>query len=324
MRAIQVQAYYQDFFRYGRVLPFPSGLRMVAGRATATRPQRGIVRWTCKDDQGAGSATIPSCGTKPVTLRVSFPDCWDGRRLDSPDHRSHMAYNSAGGKEMGPQRCPASHPVVVPALQLNVVYPIHGGDGVKLASGSIFGAHADFFNAWKPSVLQRRVDDVLNGGQACDDFLGCTTISPVNTEPVTARPRPPFVDRFDAPVRRRHAPLIRDACIRGPVRPAIRSGSGRAVAAGATPRGRWAGRRAARWGGEPIPEAVLSSDDGERSAAGGTAWKGCRHGGGEAQPAVGAGRAGHATLSLERPVVSRVVRCGNGRPAPVCRSRPGE
>ena len=100
VRAIQVQAYYQDFFRYGHVLPFPSGLRMVAGRATATRPQRGIVRWTCKDDQGAGSATIPSCGTKPVTLRVSFPDCWDGRRLDSPDHRSHMAYNSAGGKEM--------------------------------------------------------------------------------------------------------------------------------------------------------------------------------------------------------------------------------
>jgi hypothetical protein len=196
VRAIQIQAYYQDFFRYGRVLPFPPGLRIVAGRPTATRPQRGIVRWTCKDDQGAGLPTIPACGSKPVTLRVSFPDCWDGRRLDSPDHRSHMAYNSAGGKETGPQRCPASHPVVVPALQLNVVYPIHDGSGVRLASGSVLSAHADFFNAWNPSVLQRRVDDVLNGGKACDDLLGCTTISPVNTEPVTARPQTKLVDRF--------------------------------------------------------------------------------------------------------------------------------
>jgi hypothetical protein len=198
LRAIQVQAYYQDFFRYGRVLPFPSGLRIVAGSPSATRPQRGIVRWTCKDDQGAGLATIPSCGSKPVTLRVSFPDCWDGRRLDSPNHRSHMAYNSAGGKELGPQRCPASHPIVVPALQLNVVYPIHDGAGVKLASGSVLTAHADFFNGWRPSVLQQRVDDVLNGGKACDDFLGCTTISAVNTEPVTARPQTELVDRFYA------------------------------------------------------------------------------------------------------------------------------
>jgi hypothetical protein len=199
VRAVQVQAYYQDFFRYGRVLPFPAGLRVVAGSPRATGPQPGIVRWTCQDDHGAGSATIPSCATKSVTLRVSFPDCWDGRRLDSPNHRSHMAYNSAGGKELGPQRCPADHPVVVPALQLNVVYPIHDGRGVRLASGSVLTAHADFFNAWKPSVLQRRVDDVLNGGQACDDFLGCTTISPVNTEPVTARPHPPLVDRFYMP-----------------------------------------------------------------------------------------------------------------------------
>ena len=196
VKPIQVQVYYQDFFRYGRVLPFPAGLRVVAGSPSATKPQRGIVRWTCRDDHGAGSATIPACGDKPVTLRVSFPDCWDGRRLDSPDHQSHMAYNDADGKELGPQHCPASHPVVVPALQLNVVYPIHDGAGVKLASGSVLSAHADFFNGWQPSALQKRVDDVLNGGKACDDFLGCTTISAPNTEPVVARPQARLTDRF--------------------------------------------------------------------------------------------------------------------------------
>jgi hypothetical protein len=196
---IHVQAYYQDFFRYGRVLPFPRGLRVVAGRATAKAPQRGVVRWTCQDNHGRGATRPPACGSTFVTLRITFPDCWDGRRLDSPDHQSHMAYNRAGGLEMGPQRCPESHPVVVPQLQLNVVYPLHDGHGVTLSSGSVLTAHADFFNGWKPSVLRRRVDDVLNGGKACDDYLGCTRISAPNTEPVTARPRPRLINRFYAP-----------------------------------------------------------------------------------------------------------------------------
>ena len=193
------QAYYQDFFRYGRVLPFPPGLRVVAGRQTARRPQRGVVRWTCQDDHGQGDPRIPSCGSRFVTLRITFPDCWDGRRLDSPNHRAHMAYNGADMMEPGPQRCPASHPIVVPQLQLNVVYPIHDGTGVMIASGSVLTAHADFFNGWKPSVLQGRVDDILNGGKACDDFLGCATISAPNTEPVTARPKAKLVDRFYPP-----------------------------------------------------------------------------------------------------------------------------
>ena len=89
--------------------------------------------------------------------------------------------------------------MVVPTLQLNVVYPIHDGTGVMIASGSVLTAHADFFNGWKPSVLQARVDDILNGGKACDDFLGCATISAPNTEPVTARPKAKLVDRFYPP-----------------------------------------------------------------------------------------------------------------------------
>jgi Domain of unknown function (DUF1996) len=171
---------------------------MVAGLPLPSATPRGIVRWTCHEDHGWGAAKPPSCGAKHVTLRITFPDCWDGRLLDSPDHRSHMAY-SAGGMELGPQRCSASHPVVVPQLQLNVVYPIHDGTGVKLASGSILTAHADFFNGWKPSVLRRRLDDVLNGGKACHDLLGCTTFGAPNAEPVTARPEAKLVDRFYRP-----------------------------------------------------------------------------------------------------------------------------
>lgn len=199
LRPVQVQAYYQDFYRYGRVLPFPAGLRMIAGA-----PRRGRVRWTCRNDHSLGGGPrIPSCGADLVTLRIGFPDCWDGRRLDSPDHRSHMAYNDADGLQLGLQHCPASHPVVVPQLQLNVTYPMHDGRGVGLASGSVRSAHADFFDGWRPSLLRLRVDAVLNGGLACDDLLGCTPISTPNTEPVTARPRAHLEDRFYPPPRGR-------------------------------------------------------------------------------------------------------------------------
>jgi hypothetical protein len=190
--------YYQDYFRYGRVQPFPLGLRMIGGNMKSMGPQPGV-RWTCEEDQHGKSATIPACGGKRVTLRVSFPDCWDGKRLDSRNHRSHMAYDWADGKEPGPQRCPADHPIVVPQLQVNVTYPIHDGSGVSLASGSVYSAHADFFDAWTPSALQQQVDDVLNGGKACHPMVGCTTISGPNTEPITGNPVADPIDKFYPP-----------------------------------------------------------------------------------------------------------------------------
>jgi hypothetical protein len=86
-----------------------------------------------------------------LELHVNFPDCWDGKRLDSPDHHSHMAYSRA-------YVCPASHPVKVPLIRLNVRYPITGGQGIYLSSGGALTAHADFFNAWDEHFLTRLVN----------------------------------------------------------------------------------------------------------------------------------------------------------------------
>jgi hypothetical protein len=137
--------------------PFPAGLRMVAGNAAAFRPQDiHVAYWTCWMTRGPFSA-IPKCPSKPagfdgrlsyLTLHVVFPDCWDGVHLDSPDHHSHMAYSNYG-------TCPASHPVQVPGLQYVIEYPILGGPGVSLASGSQYSGHGDFMNGWNQSVLAR-------------------------------------------------------------------------------------------------------------------------------------------------------------------------
>lgn len=199
MKPIRAQVYYQDFGRLGQVLPFPTGLRMLAGNMNAKRPQPNhIAKWECSAEHGYGSPKIPTCTEAQghVTMRITFPDCWDGRRLDSPDHRSHMAYNREGGFEPGLQRCPASHPILVPQLQVNVFYPMRDGKGVRLASGTTDTMHADFFNAWQPDALRRQVDEVLNQGQACHPYFGCIGLPSNAGEPAARRPKKDLVDRF--------------------------------------------------------------------------------------------------------------------------------
>ena len=99
-----------------------------------------------------------------LELHVDFPDCWDGKRLDSRDHKSHMAYSRD-------YVCPRSHPVKVPLIRLMIRYPIVSGKGVTLASGGRFSAHADFFNAWDERALVRLVDDCFHG-RLCDPSAG--------------------------------------------------------------------------------------------------------------------------------------------------------
>ena len=87
--------------------------------------------------------------------------CWDGERLDSPDHRSHLARSERG-------RCPASHPVHVPQLEFAVQWPFWGDPAnLRLASGPLTTAHADFFNAWDPERLAVEVEHCIGLDAVC-------------------------------------------------------------------------------------------------------------------------------------------------------------
>jgi hypothetical protein len=156
------------YYRRGTLAPvttFPNDLRMIAGDATATAPQgMRVTFWSCGARSAVPpSATVPTCPEARgsfLRLHVRFPSCWNGASLDSADHKSHMAY------PMG-RRCPATHPVEVPAITQIYRYPSRGGEGFSLASGGQFSAHADFLNAWRPRALERLVDDCLNALVHC-------------------------------------------------------------------------------------------------------------------------------------------------------------
>jgi hypothetical protein len=144
------------------VEPYPYGLKMLGGDPVAAAPQDlDVVAWSC----GTGSvrsATPTTCPDgRPLRLAVSFPDCWDGERLDSPDHVQHMARSQGGA-------CPASHPVPVPQLLFTITYPVTGdGHDLSLASGSLLTGHADFFNAWDEDKLRTEVEVCLARGLTC-------------------------------------------------------------------------------------------------------------------------------------------------------------
>jgi hypothetical protein len=152
------------------VQPFPAGLEMVAGNSHAvTRQSPAVTQWYCgvlkSSFYGPMRRTsavtgLPSCsGQTNLELQVNFPDCSDGKAT-SADHKRHMAYSRGG-------RCPASHPLAVPAISLILRYPPIASANVFLSSGGVFSGHADFMDAWNPAALRQRVTNCLNR------YVGC-------------------------------------------------------------------------------------------------------------------------------------------------------
>jgi hypothetical protein len=154
--------------------PFPFGLRMITGDPkiqTDTKDKQGNHFW-CAGIGGEIGRTpdgvFPICATTANLVRqVTFPDCWDGKHLDSPDHKAHMANGVNGGV------CPASHPVPIPSVSFVIGYPLSADTtGITLSSGTSFSMHADFFNAWEPAALAARVRNCLDQGVKCNSEGG--------------------------------------------------------------------------------------------------------------------------------------------------------
>jgi hypothetical protein len=183
-----------------KVKPFPAGLRMIAGDDEATSAQSSkILEWTCGGG-GPTSGKIPSCSDPKQAIHASlgFPSCWDGRHLDSADHKSHMAYAADDGT------CPRTHPVSLPKVSYEIDYPgITGGSSYELASGGQYSLHGDFFAAWDPRVENALVSECLNEAQDCLDinrdgnilFKGPPNpVGPINLANFSAHQTQPLAD----------------------------------------------------------------------------------------------------------------------------------
>ncbi|MEV4343834.1 DUF1996 domain-containing protein [Actinoplanes sp. NPDC049596] len=153
-----------------QTVPFPQGFRMIVGDAKrqVDTPKGAPGQFWCA---GAGGETgrsadgnWPVCAkTAELTFQLTFPDCWDGVHLDSPDHKSHVGPADGSGK------CSGKFPVAIPSLSFVIGYPTSGSSaGFKLASGNASSMHGDAFFAWDDAALGHRVKDCIVQKAKCN------------------------------------------------------------------------------------------------------------------------------------------------------------
>lgn len=174
---IEMHVYYKRGY-YGLasadITTFPRGLKMVSGNMRASSKQE-VAYWTCLDNGGVASGSIPlNCRPgEPLEQVIKFPQCWDGKNLDSADHKSHMSFPVAG-------KCPGTHPVGIPAIEYHVRYalPDAGTKGWHLSSDMYdltmpggFSGHGDWFEGWDPVVANTFVTGCIRAGKDCHSNL---------------------------------------------------------------------------------------------------------------------------------------------------------
>ncbi|KAK4675956.1 hypothetical protein QC764_0083480 [Podospora pseudoanserina] len=186
------------------VKAFKPGFRMFFGDAALrARPTTGfnLSRQTCFrcytgpgfegdnlppcQDPAVDSWGLPQRKCFGIRSNILFPTCWDGVTLDTPDHKSHVAYPLEGPQPFSAFRtaeaCPPSHPVKIPQVMLEIVWdttpfndpelwPADGSQPFVLSTGdrSGYSQHADYVFGWKGQELQK----AMNAGCAAANCPG--------------------------------------------------------------------------------------------------------------------------------------------------------
>jgi len=168
--------YYKSGFKGikpSSIKPMPQGLRMIAGDPKNTAPS-GPFYYNCKG-AGVNFKEIQNCPVgSELYQNITFPQCWDGVNLDSPDHKSHMAYQKNGA-------CPATHPVILPEVTFRIVYAVTEANAPlnwRLSSDTYdrslpagYSSHGDWFNGWKSDISTVWAKNCVAASQDCHSHL---------------------------------------------------------------------------------------------------------------------------------------------------------
>ncbi|KAF2703137.1 WSC-domain-containing protein [Pleomassaria siparia CBS 279.74] len=159
---------------------FPPGFRMMAGDsskrvATDDFAGRAVTHKCVGGGDGPDSKGLPTTKCDTIRVQVTFPSCWDGKNVDSANHKTHVVYPKDGNYDGG--RCPSTHPVHFPTLFYEVYYDTKSFKNMWYGNKQPFvfsngdetgyGYHGDFLNGWDEAVLQKAVTDCLDGTPDC-------------------------------------------------------------------------------------------------------------------------------------------------------------
>jgi hypothetical protein len=172
----------------GKVTAFKKGFRMVAGNAGNADP-KAVTKsnichrcWTStNEDNFVGGA--PCSGTDTVDIpmdtkckmirqTIIFPTCWNGKDLDTADHKSHVKYPNGNS-------CPSGFNVKLPQIMYELMWDVSkfmdksifpaDGSNPFMYSMNLGGsaAHGDYVFGWKDDTLQKAMDNNCNLDKDC-------------------------------------------------------------------------------------------------------------------------------------------------------------
>jgi hypothetical protein len=171
----KIVLYYKSKYEH-EIQPMPAGLKMVVGNTDSESFEADqYLGWSCGSSGFSynRSNRIPNnCGNDPINFYVVFPECWDGKNLDSSDHLSHMA---SWVDPVDP--CPASHPVRLPQITILAYFPPGDTSGWHLSSDRSGGfntgpgatLHADWFGGWNEDALNTWINGCMRASRNCSN-----------------------------------------------------------------------------------------------------------------------------------------------------------
>jgi hypothetical protein len=167
-------------------LGLPRGLRYIFGynMSNPGKSDPTRMRWFNCDGPGAVSGHFANIAEAlkgcPKGARLGAvivgPNCWNGKELDTPDHRSHMAYQYYDGVRNAPV-CPQTHPYLLPFFEAAAWYTTDGtasewffsSDRMPGMADQPPGAtfHADWFGAWEDNIQDLWTANCINKALNC-------------------------------------------------------------------------------------------------------------------------------------------------------------
>ncbi|MGW2700370.1 DUF1996 domain-containing protein [Streptomyces sp. NPDC001340] len=187
----------------GKVTEMPRLLRIITGDAKAfvNGPANANASWSCTGFEDRQlKDKYPLCPSGSDVVRTfHFQSCWDGRNIDSANHRTHVAFAGPDGS------CPEGFRAI-PQLVQRIVYGVaapslnDGGRTVPFFAVDSFPEqlhkpvtdHGDFINVFDEGLMREMVD-CINSGRTCgarggDDSGATTAPSPSDDTGATDAP----------------------------------------------------------------------------------------------------------------------------------------
>jgi len=165
-----------------KVVAMPRLLRIITGDAKAfvNGPANANASWSCTGFEDRQlKDKYPLCPSGSDVVRTfKFQSCWDGRNIDSANHRTHVAFEAAEGS------CPAGFQAI-PQLVQRIVYDVDapslqdGGKTTPLFAVDSFPEqqhkpvtdHGDFINVFDEGLMKDMVN-CINDGEKCGAGTG--------------------------------------------------------------------------------------------------------------------------------------------------------